>query len=266
MFYLSEFFKTLWELKGRGIFFCFTTVLVAITFTFKPTVSKGLVELAPDAWARPYFTALFDSSVSSADVLKNIESRPEVQSVEILVKTETQGVLGRLISQIGGDYQAESSDIASFGYRVILKNKAAIKNGEELLQGLETSYGSEHVTTSGIRSPKVGGMLQNHPVFNYLSRFGYLGVVVPLMLIWFFSLAMVYSDFNKKSWLIERFQRRSHVRAKIMGAGFCFIISFIFIASLIIQGPDLVAMVLCLISFSIPWATTLREVKWQSQN
>jgi hypothetical protein len=233
---------------------------------FKPSMQQALVSLSPDSWARPYFTALFDRSITSKEVLADLQNRPEVQAVEVLQTHETQGILGKLMEQMGSEYQIQTSDLAAFGVRVILKNKEVLGSAQELLNGIEETYGQDHVTTSGIRMPKVGNLLRNHPLFKYLVRFGYLGVVLPLMIVWFFSLALVFNDISKKAWLIERFQRRSFVRAKIMGAGFTFIVGVSLLAALAFQGPDLMAILLCLITFSIPWATMLREVKWQSQN
>ncbi len=266
MFYLKEFFSSLWEIKLRGIFFLAASFLVALTLSFKPTVQVALTNLSPDAWARPYFTALFDAKVQSADVLADLENRPEVEKVEFVKTMETQSVLGKLLSQMGKDYQTTSSDVASFGLRVILKNKQMIPSAQNLIDGLEKTHGESHMTTSGIKMPKIGGMLDSHPIFNYLSRFGYLGALIPLMLVWFFSLSLVYNDVSKRAWLIERFQRRKFVRAKIIGSGFVFILSLSIIATFAFQGPDFLAILLCLSAFAVPWATTLREVKWTSQN
>jgi hypothetical protein len=266
MFYLKEFFSSLWDIKLRGMFFLTSSFLVALTLSFKPTVQSALTHLSPDAWARPYFTALFDANVQKEDVLADLENRPEVDRVELVVTTESQSVFGKLLTQIGKDYQTTSADVAAFGLRVILKNKQMIPSAQNLIQGLEKSHGETHMTTSGIKMPKIGGMLDGHPIFNYLSRFGYLGALVPLMLVWFFSLSLVYNDVSKRAWLIERFQRRKFVRAKIIGAGFVFILSLATIATFAFQGPDFVAILLCLSAFAVPWATTLREVKWTSQN
>ncbi len=266
MFYLKEFFSSLWEIKLRGLFFLVASFLVAIVLSFKPTVQTTLANLSPDAWARPYFTALFDSQVQSSDVLADLKNRPEVEKVEFVVTTESQSVFGKLLAQMGQDYQTKSTDVASFGLRVILKNKQMIPSAQNLIDGLEKSHGMNHMTTSGIKMPKIGGMLDGHPIFNYLSRFGYLGALIPLMFIWFFSLALVYNDVSKRAWLIERFQRRKFVRAKIIGSGFAFIVGLSIIATFAFQGPDFLAIILCLSAFAVPWATTLREVKWTSQN
>lgn len=266
MFYLTQFFSTIWELRLRGLFFLFSSLTVAFVLSFKPSVQGMVTSLSPDAWARPYFTALFDSKVLSEDVLAELKNRPEVERIESVLVAESQGVLGKLISQMGQDYRINTNDVASFGVRVILKNKKMIASAQNLISGLEKSHGTSHITTSGIKMPKIGGMLDGHPIFNYLARFGYLGVVVPLMLVWFFSLALVYSDLSKKAWLIERFQRRKLVRSKMLGAGFVFTIALSSLCAFAIQGPDLIAIVLCLTAFAVPWATTLREVKWTSQN
>lgn len=266
MFYLKEFFSVIWELRGRGVFFVVATMLVAVVCVFRPTVQSGLVALAPDAWARPYFTALFDASVSQADVLAEIRKRPEVASVEVMAKAETGGVLGRLIAQVGSDYAADAESIAAFGLRVVLKNAAAQRGGEALVTGLEQSFGVEHVTTSGIRTPKVGGLFSTHPIFRYLSQFGFPGIVVPVIVLWALAFALCFSAFSRRAWIVERFQRRQLVRAKTTAAGLALVAVAVALASLVLQGPDLVGLALCVGVFSIPWAATMGEVRWRSQN
>ena len=263
MFYLKEFFGTLWDLKGRGLFFLLSTFLLAVVCVFRPSVQTGLTELAPDAWARPYFTALFDSSVAREDVLEEIRRRPEVAEVQALNHAETGGVLGRLLVQMGGDYRGQAQDIAAFGLRVVLKNAQEIKQGEELVAGLEKSYGAEHVTTSGVRTPRVGGLFHTHPVFQYLARFGYLGVLTPAALLWALAFALCFPHFSRRAWIVERFQRRHYVRAKTTAAGLAVLAAFAALASVVLQGPDLMGLALCVAAFSIPWAATMREVKWR---
>lgn len=266
MFYLKEFFAVIWELKGRGVFFFASTLLLATVCIYRPSVNLGLVSLAPDAWARPYFTALFDSSVNREEVLEEIRRHPEVVTVEAMAKNETGGVLGRLIQQMGESYSADASNIAAFGLRVVLKNSAAQRSGESLVTGLEKSFGTEHVTTSGVRTPKVGGLFSTHPIFRYLSRFGFPGILVPVLLVWALAFALCFSHFSRRAFLVERFQRRQLVRAKTTAAGLTLVAAMTAISSLILQGPDLVGIALCLAAFSIPWTATMREVKWRSQN
>jgi hypothetical protein len=266
MFYLKEFFSVVWELKGRGLFFVASTLLLAAVCIFRPSVNLGLIALAPDAWARPYFTALFDSTVNREEVLEEIRRYPEVATVEPMAKAETGGVLGRLIQQMGESYSADASNIAAFGLRVVLKNSAAQRKGETLVTGLENSFGSEHVTTSGVRTPKVGGLFSTHPIFRYLSRFGYPGILVPVLILWAFAFALCFSHFSRRAFLVERFQRRQLVRAKTTAAGIGFIAILTAVISVMLQGPDLVGIALCFAAFSIPWTATMREVKWRSQN
>jgi|GEM_PF-4236438 len=266
MFYLKEFFATLWDLKGRGAFFLLASLTLAIVCAFRPTVDAGLTALAPDAWARPYFTALFDNTVAQADVMEEIRNRPEVAEVQMLNPAETGGVLGRLIAQMGAGYTTKSSDVASFGVRVILKNAKMMTEGQTLLTGLEQSYGSEHVTTSGVRTPKVGGLFQTHPLFRYLARFGYAGALVPAAFIWALAFALCFPHFSRRAWIVERYQRRTLVRAKTTATGLAALALVAVLSSIVLQGPDIIGLALCVACFSIPWAATMREVKWRSQN
>ena len=266
MFYLKEFFGTLWDLKGRGLFFITATLLLAVVTTFRTSVNTGLNYLAPEAWARPYFTALFDSSVTREDVLNEITNRPEVAEVQTLGDSEAGGVLGRLLTQMGTDYQGKAQDVAAFGLRVVLKNNAMMKQGRELLQGLEQSYGVEHVTTSGVRTPRVGSLFQSHPLFQYLAKFGYLGIIVPVAFVWALAFALCFPHFTRRAWLVERYQRRSYVRAKTTAAGLSVMAGVMAALALALQGPDLIGLALCVACFSIPWTATMREVKWRAQN
>lgn len=266
MFYLKEFFGTIWDLKGRGLFFLTATLLLAVVTTFRTSVNTGLTTLAPEAWARPYFTALFDSSIQREDVLSEISNRPEVAEVQALADTEAGGVLGRLLTQMGADYQGKAQDVAAFGVRVILKNNAMLKPGRDLLKGLEQSFGVEHMTTSGVRTPRVGSLFQSHPLFQYLAKFGYLGVIVPVALVWALAFALCFPHFTRRAWLVERYQRRSYVRAKTTATGLAIVAGAMATLSLALQGPDLFGLALCVACFSIPWTATMREVKWRVQN
>ncbi|MBY0516876.1 MAG: hypothetical protein K2P81_08215 [Bacteriovoracaceae bacterium] len=266
MFYLKEFFSTLLDIKGRGAFFLLSSLMLAFVCAFRPSVQSTITALAPEAWARPYFTALFDSTVEKQDVLDEIANRPEVASVETLANQETGGVLGRLISQIGQDYAGKVQDVAAFGLRIILKNQTFMPAGETLLNGLEESYGREHVTTSGLRTPRVGGLFQTHPIFKYLSRYGFFGVFVPVLTVWIFAFVLCFPHFSRRAWLVERYQRRHLVRAKMVASGLASFVLIATLSSLVLQGPDLIGVALIVACFSIPWTATMREVKWRWQN
>lgn len=266
MFYLKEFFSTLWDVRGRGVFFLLSSFVLAMLTVYRPTISATIDSLAPDAWTKPYFTALFDGTIDREEVMNELVGRPEVAEVQALTTAETSGVLGRIISSLGSDVAVNAPAVAAFGLRVILKNAQMTKSGEELLAGIEESYGSDHVTTSGVRTPRTGGLLNSHPVFQYLLRFGYWGILAPAALIWAAAFMLCFSTFSKRAWLVERFQRRHYVRAKTVAAGLAVVALSVAVTSLLWQGPDVVGMLLCVALFSIPWTATMREVKWRSQN
>lgn len=266
MFYLKEWALTLWDLRLRGLFFVVSAMALALVLAFRPTLNHAITELAPEAYARPYFTALFDQTVKQDDVMDELKDHAEIAEVQTLTKSEAQGPLGKLLMQLGRDYGLAAGEITSFGVRVILKGAEVMDQAQELRQALESGHGAGHVTLSEIRSPRVAGLFSSHPVFQYLARFGFAGFAGPLFLIWVAAFALCAPHFARRAWLVERFQRRQLVRAKTTAAGLALVVGIAAVVALMLQGPDLIGLGLMLSAFSIPWATSMREVQWRPQN
>ena len=250
----------------RGVFFVVSGLLLGIALAFRPTVNAMIANLAPEAYARPYFTALFDNSVQQTAIINELKDHAEIAEVQPLASSEAQGVLGRLMAQLGSEYAVGNSGITSFGLRVVLKGTDMVKEGQEIRQALESGHGVAHVTTSDIRLPRVANLFGTHPIFRYLARFGFAGIAFPLFLVWMAAFFLCGHHFTRRAWLVERFQRRQLVRAKTVAAGLGVMAGIAVLAALVLQGPDLLGLGLLISAFSIPWATTMREVEWQTQN
>lgn len=225
-----------------------------------------LQALAPEAYAKPYFTALFDHTVSRQEVMDLMRLRPEVAEVQPLETREVSGPLGKLLEKIGADYQVSTEGLASFGLRVVLNGASMLAKGQALRSTLEVGHGATHVTISDVRLPKVTGLFSTHPFFRYLARFGFAGLLIPLFTLWVIAFALCSGHFTRRAWLVERYQRRRWVKAKTMASGLALIVGSTVVLGIIIQGPDVIGMALLLSVFSIPWATTLRETRWLPQN
>lgn len=266
MFYLKEWATTLWDLRLRGVFFVISGLCLGMTLAFRPTVNAMLTELAPEAYARPYFTALFDNTVEQNDVMSELKDHSEIAEVQPLAKAEAQGPLGRLITQLGSDYSMSQNEVTSFGLRIVLKSTEVMNQGQEIRQALESGHGVAHVTTSDIKLPRIANLFGTHPIFRYLARFGFAGIAMPLFLVWVAAFFLCAPHFTRRAWLVERFQRRQLVRAKTVAAGLAVMAAAVILAAMVLQGPDIFGWILLLSAFSIPWASTMREVQWRSQN
>lgn len=261
MFYLKEFFSGLAELRLRGVLLFATSFALALCCAFRPTVTAQLLGLTPEAWTSPYVTALFDQAVSEQDVREQLRGNPLVRSVELLPAQEMSGIFSGLLSRLGAEYK--TSGVASFGLRISLASASAAEH-EALLERLSASVGADHLTHSGVRTPKVAGLFSGHPVFRYLARFGFAGALVPLFILWALSLALSHATLARRAWLVERFQRRRLVRAKTFAAGAGALMVTALALAAIAQGPDLLGILLMVGIFSVALATTLREQRWRT--
>lgn len=266
MFYLKEWASTLWDLKLRGVFFIVSGLSLALVLAMRPSVESVLAALAPEAYARPYFTALFDPTVERSEVMEELQNRPEVAEVQVIGKSEANGALGQLLSTLGADYQIPADALSSFGLRVILKGVNMLERGEEIRSALTEGHGATHVTISGIRQPKVTRLFGSHPIFQYLARFGFAGLAVPLFAMWIAAFTLCFNHFTRRAYLVERFQRRTLVRAKTLAWGLAVFGAVSLLASLVLQGLDPMGIVLMVMAFSVPWAVSMREVQWRAQN
>ncbi len=265
MFYLKEWALVLWDLRLKGLFFAATGLALALTLAFRPSVERVVKALAPEAYARPYFTALFDRTADREEIAKRLRQRPEVAEVQALTGGEARGPLEELLAQLGDDYGVDGQMATAFGLRVVLKGAGMVERGREIRRALEQGHGPAHVTTTDVRLPRVAGLFRDHPVFNYLARTGFAGVALPLFLVWAAAFALCVPHFTRRAWLVERFQRRRRVAAKTAAAGLAAMAATAGLTALALQGPDFTGLALLVTAFSIPWATTMREVQWRPQ-
>ena len=264
MFYLTEFVKSLGESLLRGFSFLFFSCIFAFALTHRPWVSDLIEKISPEKMANPYFVTVIDSDVNPEKLKKLVSQLPGVVGIFEKTKTENESKINQLVSQLGSDYQV-GSDLLNFkSIKFVLSPSLSEESLSFIRDQVIKMGGTNHVNATEIKYPEVTHLMKSHPFYNLLGEYGDWMVIGIFGLFWIISFWLVYDSFRARSYLIEKFQRRSDVASKTIASGLVAIVLF-FTAFGVVNGTvKFFDLVILLMVYSIFWSFSLKSWSWKS--
>jgi hypothetical protein len=263
MFYLIEFFKSLGESLARGFFFFFLSCLLAFGLTHRQWISQSIEKISPEKIINPYFVAVMDENVDS-DKLKALTAKlPGVLSIEDKNTEENRHKLTQLISQLGSDYRLSSELVNFQSLRISLNPSLSAESLSFVRDQVVKFGGKNHITATDVKYPEVTNVIKSHPFYTFLARFGDWGVICFLAFFWVISFWLNYDIFRSRSYIIEKFQRRTFVAAKTLAGGL-FLVIILFSGLGLLNGTlKILDLIVLLMIFSVCWTFTMQDWKWK---
>ena len=233
MFYLSHFFRALFNFKLSGfLFVAFTVMLVTVTHNRKKV--KKFFSLTNKSMTRPYFNALVSNSTNLDGVARKMRKLPGVKAVRVKKALEVSKELGTLQRELNSDVLESLSKIKYSSVTVELSNAIQKRSQSLIKEYLARLVGNKSITISRVKKPKTVKLSKNSPGL-LIDKWGDKYVIVILSLLWLASCLSFSKYLKNYSFLIEKFQRKTKVDSKIFSCGLIFLFLTSFLINLYIN-------------------------------
>ena len=206
----------------KTLFFWVTTIVVLLIAVVSPEINKQVSDYYNQK-NNPYFYALIESSNSVEELIPRLNSINGIQSLKMESEEEMKKIFSVVMSDLDLDpnLKEQLSQEHHVGLKVNLKSENSKKLNEDIKAQVAGIFGSESITTTGIKS--------NDSQSNGYDTFFYVyaaQIILALALVfWFLALWSWSEVVRKKAYLIEEFSRKQNVCFKVCLAGLLFFVS-----------------------------------------
>lgn len=217
MFYLSEFFQILKLNKFLG-FILFTGMFGVFSISHFEKEIKGQLSLDTKVKDTPYFNALIRKNLNIESVKRRMSKLPGVLAVAENRKKSLEKEIFHLKKIFGDDV---INGLASKNYKklkVELEKGIKLKSFILIKEYLSRLVGKDSITIGQMKRPKSLKLNQKDSLYIFLKWIDSYAILV-FFFLWFIALVFLLRPVLKRTYIIEKFQRKSYVGPKIILSG-----------------------------------------------
>lgn len=259
MFYLSHFFKLFKFYPLRSIGFFFLSFSLFFTLAFQNQVSSKIEGFVQGESKNAYFHALVAGRENHSRISRNLMNLPGVAQVEILSEDLIKDQVKEIIGSISVDIPESLFQLNYAGLKIVFA-EGLKENSQNLIRDyLNRLVGDSQVTMSAVKQvekTKRAGFWQQT-----VERYGFWMLWFGLLSFWVGVTVFFIQGLRRQAYLIEQFQRRRHVGAKIFISGQT-VLMLVFIAlCLMLTQWNWATVGLIALGYA-PALTTMRKFSW----
>lgn len=237
MFYIKEFFYLFLK---RPVLFGIYLLLMGMFINFSP-IKSHWEKVLPQKQVKAesdYFYALIDSRQNYQRIARKVNELPGVENVEVIGREELAMKSGKFIGGLGPEFVEEMNELNMASVKVIFSSGLNMKSKNLIRDYIEKLSGRDGAILGPLKKGNTQSLdlkLATDLVLNNL----FICLVGLLFIFWLVLFFVLKSDFSKRSYIIEKFQRKRHVSFKILLAGhICVIIPSLLISLVLADfGP-----------------------------
>ena len=216
MFYLKTFYQSIWDLKLRGISFVLLSLGILILAGNDSIISNSLL-VKPKAQT-PYFNALLDHKINTNGIVRKMKNLPGVVNVTVKSSVDLENDVKKMVRDLDQGVVDNLLQVKYQGIKVELERSLETRGQKLIQEYLNRLVGSETITMTGVRVPKV--IISDEDSLKVmLMKWVDLFVVLCLCVVWTFASWTCGKNLRKRSYLIEKFQRKKAVGVKAFAFG-----------------------------------------------
>lgn len=217
MFYLKEFNKLV---KSHFILtsILFVSVFGFMTSTIQKEKIKKEISLSQKTQMIPYFNALISKKVNADGLKRKMKKLPGVFEVIVSEDTGLYKELNHLEKNFGKKIISELSSVNVQKVKVQLEKGIHKKNQELVREYLTRLVGKTDVTIGAIKEPRKVNLKKDDTLMLF-SEYLDIYLIVFFMLMIAITISLLVKPLNNQAYIIEKFQRKTHVNIKILMSG-----------------------------------------------
>lgn len=216
MFYLTQFFKSLFRSKITGVLFILCTGAL-VTASFNQERINSTLSNTDSRDVNPYFNALISKDVNLNSISRKIKSLPGVNRVKHVKTVNANAQLEELNKALNSAVLDRLKTVKYSTLTVELTKNLKVKSQNLIREYLARLVGRESLTLSKIKYPR-----QNQQSDSYLDtvlREIDLIIIFSLSFIWILLMIAVVKKNSSYFFLLEKFQRKKYIKEKSMAMG-----------------------------------------------
>tara|TARA_R110002072_G_scaffold1989_2_gene16277 strand:- start:4214 stop:5002 length:789 start_codon:yes stop_codon:yes gene_type:complete len=221
MFYIKHFYNIITFKTFKGIVFLGLSLSLVLSVFFNSEINNQVNALFKQKNAGPYFHALLNGDQNSSRISRKLKSLPGVKSVKIVAQNDLKKQVSDIIN--ADQLQIDSSlfDLDLVGMKVEFANGISVRSQELIRDYLVRLVGQNNVSLGAVKA--ILEKVKAKKFLFFMSKWG--GDLVSLIILglWYLALLFMVDSFDKTSYLVEQFQRRSNVSVKSFLAAFSII-------------------------------------------
>mgnify|MGYP006107809341 CR=1 FL=1 len=236
MFYLTHFFKSIFENPIKGLIVVILPVTLIILSSNYKTINNIGLQLIPIEKDESYFHVLIPLGQNHSGVRRKLSDLPEVNRVELMNKEKMQSKISKILINLNAKSDHfEELELELVGLKVIFNDGVELKSRKLIREYTMRLSDSSSITLGKIKeSKKITPFASTMKVFrsNWLSIiFGFS------LLVWLIMFMLFSQDLKNKFILLNSFQRRKSIKVKtfLVGIG---LISFLSVLTTSLLAPQ----------------------------
>lgn len=241
MFYLKEALR----LKGLSYIVLIVWILSAIAMVASlghaDKIGK-MIDVAPTKTiSLPFFYALIDSDRPYERAMRKLRELPGVSLVSEVPAKELEKSLKETLKSAGLELGDLLKGPSVAGVKVVF-NKNLAAEGQNLIRDYLTRLiGESYVTLGPVSTPDAGLFSATSGLEKYKIYFPWMTLALS-SLVWIWALSLLLKDWKGRAYILEHYQRRSGVLAKMIVSVTAPLILFAFLINIWFAPLEMMAL------------------------
>ncbi len=212
MFYLNQLWFQLGKHPLRGLAFLLLGALGVAGASQKSFLDSHLAKFVQSPERGSYFYALISSQHSAEQLRRKLIALPGVRRIQILAPEAIGKKAQSLLDGHDLDFKKELAQMNYFGLKIVLSEKIKPRAQQLIGDYLVRLVRDQDIILGNIK--RFGLASNTSQLLEWVRKVGSFLAVGLLFLAWFFAGVWILGPIKKMAYVVEQFQRRSHVALK----------------------------------------------------
>lgn len=262
MFYLKHFFNVITFKALRGFLFCTLTLAVVMSVFFNKEINTYVTQVLKQKNTGPYFHALLSAEQNSSRISRKLKGLPGVKAVNLVGEREIKKQIKDIVQADQLNLDSSLFDLDMVGIKVEFATGLSARSQDLIRDYLIRLVGKNNVSLGAVKA--IAEKIQTKKFIFFISKWGGDIVTFFILSLWYLCFLFMVESFEKSSYLVEQFQRRSYVSLKTFIASFS-VISIVSFATFYLSVGKLSFAVLFLFApLIIGVAHFSRKYQWEN--
>lgn len=217
MFYLSHFLKLFLTYPVRALSFSLLGLMTFALLVLQVPVTQEIEKFTQGESKNAYFHALVSGRENHARISRNLMNLPGVETVEILSENLIKEQVKEIIGSISVDIPENLFQLNYAGLKIIFSEGLKANSQVLIRDYLQRLVGDSQVTMSAVKQvnneKKIGFWKL------YIEKYGFWVLWFVVLSSWLAVSLFFIQGLRKQAYLLEQFQRRKNVGAKMYISG-----------------------------------------------
>lgn len=262
MFYLRNFLKVVWQNPVSGLGFCFLTIFLTIFSGHHDLFLNRILNTYRPTPPDPYFFVLVTSNEDISSVARRLGRLPGIKSVKVESSEKINREAKSLIQNMGVEVPESIVENEYKGMKVILGPDVDQRSMDLIKEYIGRLIGVQQVTISDVKVDDVALDAKYVKLYHFFEGYGVFTISLILLIPWFAFLFFLRKNIRTNAYLIEHYQRRNNVGAKIAGIGIISLVSLTNVASLALGMPSFRELLVMMLVLALGVFVHLKKWSW----